>query len=129
GEHSVPVAPQFFGNVRIAQDLGAGRPTVALATQFFGVRAADLAFLEGGRAFLRKPYAAAGAVLRATLSGHAPLIDGLSYRLSATYTTPSRGAYVVGPINTDVPTTSVPELNPIDRFRVTIGLSYDFLRH
>jgi hypothetical protein len=64
-----------------------------------------------------------------------PAIRGLSYRASANYAFADRGPYVIGPFQTgrtapmgtqDRVYPTAPELNPIDRFRVTAGLQYDF---
>ena len=63
------------------------------------------------------------------------MLRGLSYRLSADYAFTDRGPYVVGPFQTGpvgaVPTSlqkspTTPLLNPIEQFRLTVGLQYDF---
>jgi hypothetical protein len=62
-------------------------------------------------------------------------LKGLSYRASADYAVASRGAYVVGPLQGLYiydqafgygNFKGAPELNPVDQFRVTVGLQYDF---
>ena len=69
------------------------------------------------------------AELRATLSGPVPGLKGLSYRLSANWVFGKRGPYVVGFSQGGVPGWSdVPELVPVDRFRTTVGLQYDFFQ-
>lgn len=117
----LPVAPQLFGNARIAFVLGEQLPTVGLGVRFVGPRPADLS-----NGFDPPPYAPAAAEFKLTLSGRAPLIDGLSYRLIVDYKTAKHGPYVVGPVTSSLPTQPAAELNPVDRFRTTAGLQYDF---
>jgi hypothetical protein len=52
------------------------------------------------------------------------VVKGLSYRLIANYAVADRGPYVVGPVTTALPTQPDAQLNPIDTFRVTVGLEY-----
>jgi outer membrane receptor protein involved in Fe transport len=124
------VAPQFFGNARIAYTPGDAWPTAALATHFFGDRLSDRA-IEGN--FSPPPVAPLFLELRATLSGPVPAMKGLLYRLSANYALADRGPYVIGPLQSGFrPVTGganivqQSELIPVDRFRATIGLQYDF---
>ena len=122
GTSRLPVAPQLFGNARLAVVLGGDLPTVALGAHFLGPRPADL---SAGQ-FNPTPYAPAMAELRLTLTGNVPALTGLSYRLSATCLTAERGAYVVGPVTSAIPTQTEPQLNPIDQFRTAVGLQYAF---
>jgi outer membrane receptor for ferrienterochelin and colicins len=117
------VAPQLFGNGRVAYVLGGKLPTVALAAQFMGRRAADHAN-DGG--FTPTPYAPVQVQLRLCVSGAVPGINGLTYRALANYAVSDRGPYVVGPVTTALPTQPSAQLNPIDRFRTTVGLQYEF---
>ncbi len=123
------VVPQIFGNARVAYALPGDLPTLAVAGRFLGTRPVEPAF---GAGFNPAPYAPAFGELRATVSGSVPLLRGLSYRASASYALTDRGAYVVGPFQTNTivggPTgrPASLELNPIDTFRATIGLQYDF---
>jgi outer membrane receptor for ferrienterochelin and colicins len=129
GAASTPlvVAPQFFGNIRGAYTFGDDKPTVALAAHYLAARPTDRAF-DGN--VDRPPYAPAQLELRGTLTGPLAFIPGFSYRLSANYAFASRGAYIVGPL----PTASVsgnyvklpPEYLPVDQFRATVGIQYDF---
>ena len=67
------------------------------------------------------------AELRATLSAPVPGVSGLSYRASAALAIGSAEAYAAGPVATnagDVARAAV--LVPVDRFRVFVGLRYDF---
>jgi hypothetical protein len=121
GTSRLPVAPQLFGNARLGFVLGGGLPTVALGAHFMGPRPADLS-----SGFSPAPFAGSQAELRLTLSGKAPVLEALSYRVSASYNTASRGPYVVGPVTSALDATREPQLNPIDRFRTTAGLQYDF---
>jgi len=117
------VAPQLFGNGRLAYVLGGTLPTVALAAQFLGRRAADHA--NDGN-FVPTPYAPVQVQLRLCITGAVPGVSGLTYRALANYAVSDRGPYVVGPATTALPTQPSAQLNPIDRFRTTVGLQYDF---
>jgi outer membrane receptor for ferrienterochelin and colicins len=123
--HALPVAPQVFGNARVAYALPDGWPTLALAASYLGRRPADRAY-DGG--FVPPPYAPALVELRATISGAFPAVSGLYYRTSFDWALASRAPYVVGPtqsvdrfngINT-------PELAPIDRYRLSVGVEWRF---
>jgi outer membrane receptor protein involved in Fe transport len=118
----LPVAPRIFGNARVAFVLGGALPTVALATHFKGPRPADL---SDGQ-FSPDPFARTQLELRLTLSGDAPLVKGLSYRAMANYALADRGPYVVGPVTSAIPSQPTPALIPVDRFRTTVGLQYEF---
>ena len=76
------VAPQLFGNARLAYVLGGNLPTVALAAQFLGRRIADHA-ADGG--FVPTPSAPIQAQLRLCVSGAVPGLAGLTYRALANY--------------------------------------------
>jgi outer membrane receptor protein involved in Fe transport len=115
------VAPQFFGNARVAYAFDGYVPSPALAASYVGRRPAHQAF-EGK--FDPIPYAPPLAEFRFTLTGAAPLLNGLSYRASAAYTTTAHGAYAVGPWSSYE--TIAPILNPVDQFRAFVGLRYDF---
>jgi outer membrane receptor for ferrienterochelin and colicins len=124
------VAPQFFGNARIAYELPDGWPTLALASHFFGNRLSDRAV---GGEFAPTPVAPPLIELRGTLSGPLPVVKGLSYRISANYAFTDSGPYVIGPHQNgyrQVPGGEVvvqqAQLIPIDRFRTVVGLQYDF---
>ena len=117
------VAPQIFGNGRLAFVPGGKLPTVALAAQFLGRRTADHA-RDGG--FVPAPYAPFQLQLRLTVSGAVPRVAGLSYRALVNYALSDVGPYVVGPVTTALPTQPSAQLNPINRFRATVGLQYEF---
>jgi outer membrane receptor for ferrienterochelin and colicin len=127
----LPVAPQLFGNARLAYVFGDGLPSPALAAYYVGQRPADRAFAD----WERTPYADPMLEVRATLSGPVPGISGLRYRLGASYVTASEGPYVVGArqdADGDLGTMSAEDqrrpasLAPIDRFKTFVGLKYDF---
>ena len=127
GAPSVPlaVAPQIFGNVRVAYDIPGDWPTVALATHYVGKRPIDRAY-DGG--WPSGTVAPAQLETRATLSGPLPILRGLSYRLTATYAFADRGPYVVGAEQVyEGGAERSPSLLPLDTFRTSIGLQYDFL--
>lgn len=127
------VAPQVFGNARVAYDLPGDWPTMALAGHYVGKRLIDRA-LDGGwpGGFVAPPQ----LELRATVSGPVPIrvLRGLSYRLTANYAFADRGPYVVGVEQVyegivqpgGVPARTTPQLVPIDQFRTGILLQYDF---
>jgi outer membrane cobalamin receptor len=116
------LAPRIFGNARIAYTLGGALPTVAIAGHFLGDRLADHA-IDG--AFVPLPHAPPQLELRLCLSGTVPGLSHLSYRAIANYAFADRGPYVVGPVTSSIPTQPSPQLNPVDRFRTTLGLQYD----
>jgi hypothetical protein len=116
----VTVTPSFFGNARVSYDLAGKLPTVALAAQFAGKRFADRAF---DASFASIPRAAPVLELRAALTGDVPCVRGLSYRATASYAFESTGPYVIGPIQ-DGSSGAAPTLNPVDRFRVGVGLHW-----
>jgi outer membrane receptor for ferrienterochelin and colicins len=122
GTARLPIAPQIYGNGRVAFVLGDGLPTVALASYFLGPRPADL---SNGQ-FDPTPFARTQLELRLTLSGEVPLVTGLSYRAMFNYAAADRGPYVVGPVTRAIPSQNTPQLNPVDRFRTTLGLQYVF---
>ncbi len=121
GTSRLPVAPQLFGNARVAFELGEKLPVVGVATRVLGPRPVDQA--DG---FSPAPHAPPQAELRMTLSGPVPGLRGLSYRAMANYASASRGPYVVGPVTSALPTQSQPQLIPVDRFRTMVGLKYEF---
>lgn len=126
-EHLLPVAPQVFGNARLAYDLPGALPTVALATTFVAARPADRAF-DGG--FATTPYAPAQVRLRLTFSDAVPSVSGLSWRLAGELATSGESAYLAGPIQSVDPAVSSPntraELAPVNRAMVLGTLRYDF---
>jgi outer membrane receptor for ferrienterochelin and colicin len=129
-EQPLTVAPQFFGNFRLSYSLPGNLPTFAVATHYLAKRPSDRAFN-----FSDPLFAPAQLEVRATLSGPLPFMKGLSYRVSANYAVASRGAYAVGPLQGVYiydqafgygNFSGAPQLNPVDQFRATVGLQYDF---
>lgn len=121
GTFRLPVAPQLFGNARVSFVLGERLPVVGLATHVMGPRPADL----GGN-FPVVAYAPTQADLRLSLSGPFPVLRGLSYRATGSYSIAGRGPYVVGPVTAPLPGQSTPQLIPVERLRTTVGVEYDF---
>ena len=123
--HALPVAPQVFGNARVAYALPDGWPTLAVAASYLGRRPADRAY-DGG--FVPTPYAPALVELRATISGPFPGVSGLLYRTSFDWALASRAPYVVGPTQSIDRFNNITsaELAPIDRYRLTVGLEWRF---
>jgi len=119
------VAPQVFGNARVAYDIPGDWPTLALATHYVGKRPIDRAY-DGG--WPTGNYAPAQLETRATVSGPLPFLRGLSYRLTATYAIADHGPYVVGAQQVyEGGADLAPSLLPLDTFRTSLGLQYDFL--
>lgn len=117
------VGPAVSGNARVSYDLSGDLPVLAITGQLLGPRPAERAY-DGG--FSRKRFVGTSAVLRGTVSGAVPWVEGLSYRVIGTLATASHAPYVVGPRQyADTPQDTA-ELSPIDRFRVGVGLQYDF---
>jgi outer membrane receptor protein involved in Fe transport len=128
GDTRLALAPQLSGNLRASCTLPGALPTLAVAGQLLGRRPAERAF-DGD--FATAPYAPAQLRLRGTVSGAVPLAPGLSYRASADWTSAQHGPYIVGPLQTGQSLEfyghgQAPELNPVDTFRITLGLQYDF---
>lgn len=126
GTAPLPAAPQLYGNARLAYDLGAGRPTLALAGQLVGARLADRA-LDGGWA--STPVAPVEVRAKLTLSGPVPYVAGLAYRVGVDVATASRSAYVAGPYGTWESPDGSPvgaALAPVNRLTVLTGLQYAF---
>lgn len=122
------VAPQLFGNARIAYAFGGAAPTVGLASSYLGRRPADRPLTAGGAV----PLVGALAVFRLTLTGAVPFVQGLSYRASASVATTTRSAYTAGPnlalSNDGASASTGPPLGfaPVDQVNAFIGLKYDF---
>jgi outer membrane receptor for ferrienterochelin and colicins len=122
GTTRLPVAPRLFGNARVAATPWKDGPTLALASHLLGPRPADLSYGH----FSPSPFAPTQLQLRLTLSGPVPLLKGLSYRALANYAVADRGPYVVGPVTSETEVQRTPQLIPVDRFRTTVGLAYEF---
>jgi outer membrane receptor protein involved in Fe transport len=114
------LAPQLFGNLHAAYAFGGFLPTPAIAVRYIGARPPDR--LYDTPYFATLPEAKPLADIRLTLSGRIPGLRGLAYRLSAAYASASHGAYVAGPATEGA---RMP-MNPVDQFRVLVGLRYDF---
>jgi outer membrane receptor protein involved in Fe transport len=122
GSQQLTVGPAFFGNARLSYELGDRLPTLAVAAHYLAKRPADRAF-DGG--FTPRPYAPSDLQVRLTVSGLAPVLDALRYRLSGSYDTAGRGPYVVGPNQYATDASSRAELSPQRRFTAFAGLEYD----
>lgn len=108
------VAPNAFGNVRLAYDLSGGFPTLAVAAHWMSRRPID--------DYPDTPvFAPQLFEVRGTISGAVPRVSGLSYRVTANYVPTSRGAYRAGPTLDSGKT----ELVPNDPLRFGVGLAYD----
>jgi outer membrane receptor for ferrienterochelin and colicins len=124
----VEVAPRFFGNARILYDFPGDWPALGLAAQFKSSALTDRS-LDGGWATM--PIAPGQVQVRATLSGPIPAWKAMSYRVSADYAFVDRAPYVVGLHQLYYPNYREYDewhLAPVDTFRVTAGLSFDFMQ-
>ena len=124
GTQRLTVTPERFANAHVFYRLPNGLPGVGLAAVFFDQRPADRAF-DADPPFNPRPHAPYDIEMRLTLTGVVPGVTGLSYRASANYTTAARGPYVVGPNQAGTDLQPAAELNPVDRFRVAVGIQYD----
>ncbi len=121
--HELTVGPSSFGNARASYDFGIPLPTLGLAVQYLGRRAADRAF-DGG--FARTPYADPHVELRLTASGEAPFLQGLRYRLIGDYAFAKEAPYVIGPNQYAADATTPYELAPVRRTQLFLELEYQF---
>jgi outer membrane receptor for ferrienterochelin and colicins len=117
------VAPQIVSNAHVSYDLPDGWPVLGLAAKYFTRRLADHAYTGN---FQPLPYAPPQVELRATISGPAPWVPGLSYRVSGNYSFATEGPYTVGPVVRATPAFRSPFLSPIRQFQSFVGLQYDF---
>jgi outer membrane receptor for ferrienterochelin and colicins len=124
--HPPTVTPQMFGNARIAYAFGERRPVIGLAAHYAASRPAARAYEKH---FFPPPYVDPQLELRMTISGPVPFVPGLSYRASLHYAFSDQAPYIVGrPVdNRNVRTTPTPQFAPVDPFRGTVALQYDFL--
>jgi outer membrane receptor for ferrienterochelin and colicins len=124
GAVPLTVAPQLYGNARIAYDLPGEWPVLALAASFVGPRLADRA---NDRGFPKTPEAPKALGLRLTVSGDIAPVKGLSYRVSGDYSTATVVPYVAGPNQiADAKSPRNAELAPVNRMTVFATLRYDF---
>jgi outer membrane receptor protein involved in Fe transport len=122
------IAPQVFGNLHVAYAFGGDWPTAGLGVYFLGPRPADRPLALGAPIAEAPPL----AEVRLTLTGNVPRVRGLSYRLSATFTTTTQSAYTAGPnlapFYGGASAFVSPPLGfaPTDTFNAFVGLKYDF---
>jgi hypothetical protein len=117
------VSPQAFGNARLSYDLSGSLPTLGAALRFNDRQLIDR-FYDGG--FNAPPSAPPAAAVKLTVSGRMPALEKLSYRLGAEYSFSSNEPYAVGPTLYAIDETSRPELAPVRRAQVFLGLEYAF---
>jgi outer membrane receptor protein involved in Fe transport len=118
GAIPLSVAPRAFGNLHVSYVLPGDLPTLSLAANWMSSR-----YIENYTTYPGMPSAPAVVELRATAIGAVPIVPGLSYRLSANYVSSSETPFLVGPT-----IDRTPSLQPVDTFRVTIGLTYEFAK-
>jgi hypothetical protein len=117
------VGPPVFGNARVSYDIGDGWPMIGLATYYNSRRPIDLAFTPG---YLPPPYAPAQLQTRLSVVGPVPKVKGLSYRAMVELAATDKGPYATGPGAFSSVEVAARALQPIEAFRVTAGLEYDF---
>jgi len=115
--NQMPVAAPTFGNARVSYALPHDLPTLALAARYVSRRPLDEYTPDNPR------FVEPQVELRAAVSGALP-IPGLTFRVTANYAASKFGPYAVGPTPLDG---SARPLAPVDRFRLGIGVAYDFL--
>ncbi|HVU01681.1 MAG TPA: TonB-dependent receptor [Polyangiaceae bacterium] len=124
----LPVAPELFGNARIAYAPGGVLPTLALAATYLGKRAADRPLTP----LAAVPVVGPLAEFRLTITGAVPHVPGVWYRASAALAAPATSAYTAGPnlalANGGASTNAPPPLGfaPVDRASAFVGLGWDF---
>lgn len=116
-------APRVFGNARVSYALSNGLPTLGLAGLYTAKRPTAGAYRGGD--YPSTPHAPAQLGLRATVSGPAPWVKGLSYRISASYLFADRSSSTVGPLATGGAGRG-PDLQPLTQLTTTVGLLYEF---
>ncbi len=114
----LPVAAPTSGNARISYALPFGLPTLALAASYVSRRPRSEYTADNPR------FVGDQVQLRAALSGDLPL-DGLSYRVTGTYSTLDVGPYAVPELGAEPADEGFRPLVPVDQFRVGVGLQYD----
>ena len=124
--HPPAVTPQMFGNARLGYDFGERYPSIGLAAHFLGKRPAARAFEKH---FPSPPYVDPQLEMRLTVTGPVPFLPGLSYRASLNYVFSDEAPYIVGrPVdNRGGRTSPTAQFAPVDPFRGSVGLQYDFL--
>jgi outer membrane receptor for ferrienterochelin and colicins len=118
------VAPQIFGNARLVYEFGGYLPTLAIVGQMQGKRYADRAFDSG---YSPSPSTPTQTRLRGTISGGIPGTRRLTYRLISEVVFPAHEPYVIGPRRTAAPDQPTAELAPLQEFRLSVGLRYEFI--
>jgi outer membrane receptor for ferrienterochelin and colicins len=119
----ITVTPTVFGNARISYDLPGDWPIIGVAASYLGRRPINDAFNSGWNPV---PYAPAQVELRATITGPVPPLRGLTYRFIADYAVSAVTPYQMGPVTQPQAGISAPQLVPVDQFRTTVGLQYDW---
>lgn len=123
GELPPVVAPQVFGNARVAYDLSDKLPTLALAGRFTGRHLADRAY-DGG--FTPAPSTPPLFALRLAATGPVPGVVSLRYRLGGEYSFAKVEPYVIGAATYANANVSKAELAPTRRAHAFAGLEYAF---
>jgi hypothetical protein len=123
GQQPLAVAPQAFGNARVAYDLSGSLPTLAVAARFMGRRPADRVY-DGG--FTPPPSAPPLLALKLTATGVMPGVAALRYRLGGEYSFAKVEPYVIGATLYANDNVTTAELAPTRRAHAFVGLEYAF---
>ncbi len=112
---TVATSAPSFGNARLSWDLPAALPVLALAARFIARRTVNI-YPEDRR------FITANVDLHAAITG--PLgLGGVSYRLTAAWSSADDAPYVISPEAADG---SPRALVPVDKLRFGAGLRWDF---
>ncbi|HTV19687.1 MAG TPA: TonB-dependent receptor [Polyangiaceae bacterium] len=117
----LPTAPRFKANAHLSYALGGELPSFGLAGYALSSRLADRGLHRG---FQPTPYAPTQLDLRATVTGLAPFLEGLTYRLSVDHVWGNRGPYAIGSLLAATPEHPSADLSPLAPWRFTLGLEY-----
>ncbi len=113
------VAPSWFGNARVAYDLGGPAwPTLALAARVISSRLIDASSFGEARAPVQLE-------LRGAVTGELPGLPELQVRLVASYALSDRTPYTIGPLGEPSEEFTRDETVPVDRFRTMVTVSYN----
>jgi outer membrane receptor for ferrienterochelin and colicins len=121
GSSVLVVAPQTFGNARVAYDLAAPGVRLGMALRFMERRPASRAY-DGG--FSPVPSAPPLLAVRLTLSGAVAPVPGLSYRAGGEYSFAKVEPYPIGANTYANDNVTRAELAPVRRVQLFLGLEY-----
>ena len=128
GGRNLTLSPSYFGNIHASYEFPKPFPVLSGAIAYIGARDSNGAYVSGaGSAWRDASRAPAQVDLRITAIGDIPQIEGLKYRVMLNNSFHNRAPYIVGPQQEpDASNTlSAPNLSPVNRFTLMVGLQYD----